>query len=122
MLIPHSDELVGYARSPLARWQRPKHDGRNHKEHPNEQRSHPVDQDKLGIQGSRVGPLQIWVKPISGGARAVALFNFVTDDVPQPILLRLKDVGFQGPVHARDLWAHKDLGLIHETFTVTPPA
>jgi alpha-galactosidase len=80
-----------------------------------------VDQDKLGIQGSRVGPLQIWAKPLSDGAKAVALFNFVTDDVPQPIPLRLKDIGFQGPVHARDLWAHKDLGLLHESYTVTPP-
>jgi len=80
-----------------------------------------IDQDRLGIQGSRVGPLQLWVKPLSGGAKAVALFNFVTDDVPQPILLRLKDVGFQGPVHARDLWAHKDLGLLHDSYSVTPP-
>ena len=67
-----------------------------------------VDQDKLGIQGFRVGPPQIWVKPLSGGAKAVALFNYVTDDVAEPLTLRLKDVGFNGPVHARDLWAHKD--------------
>jgi alpha-galactosidase len=80
-----------------------------------------VDQDKLGIQGFRLGPLQTWVRPLADGAKAVALFNFVTDDVPQPITVRLKDLGFSGPVHARDLWAHKDLGLINDSYTATPP-
>jgi alpha-galactosidase len=80
-----------------------------------------VDQDSLGIQGSRVGPLQLWAKPLSGGAKAVAIFNQVTDDEAEPVTLRLKDVGFNGPVHARDLWAHKDLGILHDTYTVTVP-
>jgi alpha-galactosidase len=37
-----------------------------------------VDQDPLGIQGTRVrndGSVQIWVKPLTGGARAVAMLN-----------------------------------------------
>jgi len=80
-----------------------------------------VDQDKLGIQGFRLSPPQIWVRPLADGAKAVALFNFVTDDVPQPITLRFKDLGFSGPVHARDLWAHKDLGILHDSYTVIPP-
>lgn len=80
-----------------------------------------IDQDKLGIQGSREGPLQVWMKPLSDGSKAVALFNFVTDDVPQPITVRFKDLGFSGPVHARDLWTHKQLGQLGESYTVTPP-
>lgn len=80
-----------------------------------------VDQDALGAQGLRLGPLQVWVRPLAGGAKAVALFNFVTDDVPQPITLRFKDVGFTGPVHVRDLWAHRDLGVLRDSYTVTPP-
>ncbi len=80
-----------------------------------------VDQDKLGSQGFRLGALQTWVRQLADGAKAVALFNFVTDDVPQPITLHLKDLGFSGPVHARDLWAHKDLGLLHNSYTVIPP-
>jgi len=79
-----------------------------------------VDQDKLGIQGSRIGPLQVWVKPLSDQSKAVALFNFVTDDVPQPITLHFKDIGLGGSVHVRDLWAHKDLGLVRDSYTVTP--
>ena len=80
-----------------------------------------VDQDKLGVQGRRVGPPQIWEKPLSGGAKAVALFNYVTDDEAEPFTLYFKDVGITGPVHARDLWAHKDLGVLHGSYTVTIP-
>jgi alpha-galactosidase len=80
-----------------------------------------VDQDKLGTQGHRVGPPQVWVRPLSHGQTAVALFNYVTDDEAEPLTLRLKDVGFDGPVHARNLWAHKDLGVLHDSYTVTIP-
>jgi alpha-galactosidase len=80
-----------------------------------------VDQDKLGIQGSRIGPLQIWMKPLSDGAKAVALFNFVTDDEAEPLTLKFKDLGFSSPVHVRDLWVHKDLGVLHDSYTVTVP-
>ena len=80
-----------------------------------------VDQDRLGAQARRVGPPQIWTRPLSDGATAVALFNYVTDDEAEPLTLRLKDVGFDGPVHARDLWEHKDLGILHDAYTVTIP-
>ena len=80
-----------------------------------------VDQDKLGIQGHRLGPPQIWVKPLTGGAKAVAVFNYVTDDEAEPLTVSLKTLGFSGPVHARDLWAHKDLGILHDSYTVTVP-
>ena len=80
-----------------------------------------VDQDSLGAQGFRLAPLQTWVRPLAGGARALAIFNFVTDDVPQPVTVRFKDLGFTGPVHARDLWAHKDLGVFQDSLTATPP-
>ncbi len=80
-----------------------------------------VDQDKLGAQGRRFGPPQVWVRELSGGAKALAIFNYVTDDEAEPQTVRLKDLGFDGPVHARDLWAHKDLGILRNTFTVTPP-
>jgi alpha-galactosidase len=41
-----------------------------------------IDQDKLGIQGIRIrreGLGQVWVKRLSGGARALALFNSGTN-------------------------------------------
>jgi alpha-galactosidase len=80
-----------------------------------------VDQDKLGIQARRLEPPQIWVRPLSGGEKAVAIFNYVTDDEAEPLTLQVRDVGFTGPVHARDLWAHKDLGVLRGSYTVTVP-
>jgi alpha-galactosidase len=80
-----------------------------------------VDQDQLGIQGHRVGPPQVWARPLSGGTVAVALFNFVTDDEAEPLTFRFKDIGFSGPVHVRDLWAHRDLGVLRGSYTVTVP-
>ena len=81
-----------------------------------------VDQDRRGIQGDRVsatGPFEIWMKPLEGGAKAVALFN--RSEAVYPITVQLKDVGFNGPVHARDLWAHKDLGTLQGSYTAVIP-
>jgi alpha-galactosidase len=80
-----------------------------------------VDQDRLGIQGHRLGPPQVWVRELSGGAMALAIFNYVTDDEAEPQTVKLKDLGFDGPVHARDLWAHRNLGILHDSYTVTVP-
>ena len=81
-----------------------------------------VDQDRLGQQGFRVratGPFEVWVKPLSGGAKAVALFN--RSEAAYPITVQLKDVGFNGSAKARDLWAHKDLGTLNGSYTATVP-
>lgn len=50
---------------------------------------------------------EIWTKPLQGGDRAVALFN--RSHYPYPITIQLKQVGFSGSVHARNLWTHKNL-------------
>jgi alpha-galactosidase len=81
-----------------------------------------VDQDKLGIQGDRVsatGPFEVWMKPLANNAKAVALFN--RQDYAYPITVRFNKIGVDGPVHARDLWAHKDLGTLHDSYTATVP-
>jgi alpha-galactosidase len=82
-----------------------------------------VDQDPLGRQGERAyadGPLEVWTKPLEGGAKAVALFNRLTGATR--ITLPLKDVGWQGPAAARDLWTHEDIGILRGETTVTVPA
>ena len=71
-----------------------------------------VDQDSLGVQGHRVakeGNSEVWIKPLSGGALAVLLFNRGT----APAMIRahaaqLPSVPGRGRI--RDLWAHKDRG------------
>ena len=81
-----------------------------------------VDQDALGKQGDRVsevGPYEVWMKPLSHGEEAVALFNRGTSDYP--ISFNLKEVGFTHPVHARDLWQHKDIAMIRDSYTAVVP-
>jgi alpha-galactosidase len=85
-----------------------------------------IDQDPLGKQGDRVyaqGPIEIWAKPLSGGRRAVAIFNF--DSYPMGtdgISMHLKEMGFGASATARDVWGAKDLGKIKDDYTVNLPA
>lgn len=73
-----------------------------------------VDQDPLGIQGrvvlDRGYGIQLWAKPLEGGAVAVTILNQRPDSMDAYI--RWDDVGLQpGPASVRDLWAHRDLGV-----------
>ncbi len=84
-----------------------------------------IDQDTLGKQGSRVyaeGPVEIWAKPLKGGAKAVAIFNFgETASEMRGIRLHLKEMGFAGAVTARDVWAAKELGKVKDDTKFTVP-
>ena len=82
-----------------------------------------VDQDALGKQGDRVsavGPYEVWMKPLANGEKAVALFNRGNSDYPMSF--HLKDAGFTQPVHARDLWTHKDVGMVNESYHALVPS
>jgi alpha-galactosidase len=83
-----------------------------------------VDQDPAGIQGRRVaqeGPLEVWMKPLADGSKAVGLFNrnyhegFTSD----PITVNFHDIGIDQKASVRDLWDHKDLGVFAGSFTAT---
>jgi alpha-galactosidase len=81
-----------------------------------------IDQDPLGKQGDRVsevGPVEIWAKPLKGGAKAIGLFN--RNDSALPITLKLSDVGFSAGAKAHDVWQAKDLGKLQGTYTTTVP-
>ncbi len=81
-----------------------------------------VNQDALGREGERAyaeGPLEVWSKPLEGGAMAVALFNRTTGAAR--MTLRLKDAGWQGRATARDLWRHEDAGELKDDSTWTVP-
>lgn len=72
-----------------------------------------IDQDRAGQQGDRVhaeGPLEVWAKPLSGGAKAVGLFNL--SDQPSYVEVKFAEVGVKGAVKTRDIWAAKDLGSL----------
>jgi len=73
-----------------------------------------VDQDKLGVQGHRVvkdGTNEVWVKPLTGGAVAVLLFNRGEQAATISATARQIGLAVSGRVRARDLWAHRDVRL-----------
>ncbi len=68
-----------------------------------------IDQDPLGIQGtllSSSGEGQVWVKPLSGGARAVALLN--RGSQPVTIATNALEVGMPhtGNYLVHNIWAN----------------
>jgi alpha-galactosidase len=70
-----------------------------------------VDQDPLGQQGQRVwkqGESEVWVKPLTGGPKAVLLFN--RSEAPATIRATAELVGAPARARVRDLWAHKNVG------------
>ena len=81
-----------------------------------------VDQDKLGVQGRRVsktGDQEVWVKPLSGGARAVLLFNRGKDPVDFGVTWDQLGIPPKQRAKLRDLWAHRDVGRRSGFFTAT---
>ena len=79
-----------------------------------------VDQDPLGIQGRRVrrdGALDVWVKQLKDGSRAVVLLNRGT--AGQTMTVDWEDLGYPAHLGAtvRDLWSHQDLGKFTGKFS-----
>jgi alpha-galactosidase len=80
-----------------------------------------IDQDPAGFQGDRLraeGPLEVWVRPLAGGARAVGLFN--RSDLPANMAIDFAELGVRGAVKARDVWAGQDLGAVSAYKAVVP--
>lgn len=70
-----------------------------------------VDQDKLGIEGSKKldeGNFEVWTKQLSGGDWAVILFNRGTDSVD--VNVTWSQFGLNDTYATRDLWLKTDLG------------
>lgn len=83
-----------------------------------------VDQDSLGVQGWLVAQpqpdLQVWMKPLRDGSRAVALFN--RTEAPAEIAVDWSAIGLApGQAAVRDLWAHADRGRFRDRFAATVP-
>lgn len=74
-----------------------------------------VNQDLLGIQGSKVSKqgsgecLEVWAGPLSGGKIVVALWNRCA--ISDYITAKWEDLGLEPNVSvvARDLWEHRNL-------------
>jgi len=73
-----------------------------------------VDQDPLGVQGrvvlDRGYGVQVWAKPLTDGAVAVALFNQREEEMEGSV--SWYEIGLEpGPATVRDLWAHEESGV-----------
>ncbi|MGD0778639.1 MAG: glycoside hydrolase family 27 protein [Candidatus Solibacter sp.] len=82
-----------------------------------------VDQDSLGRQGHPVfkqGLIEVWSKPLSHGATAVALFNRGTEE--QEVGVRWGDLQLKNVQSVRDLWRKTDLGDVGEGYKAIIPA
>ncbi|MGE0353142.1 MAG: glycoside hydrolase family 27 protein [Gemmatimonadales bacterium] len=84
-----------------------------------------VDQDSLGVQGTIVqawpSELQVWVKPLADGSRAVLLFNRAS--VASAITAHWSRVGITTrTARVRDLWAHTDSASVESRYTATVPS
>ncbi len=83
-----------------------------------------VGQDSLGVQGTlvqeRTPELQVWMKPLRDGSRAVVLFN--RSGLQTVITASWWRLRIAGPARVRDLWAHADLGTFTNRFSATVPA
>lgn len=81
-----------------------------------------VNQDRAGIQGCRIyqeGPLELWMKPLSDGSKAVGLFN--RNEHPMEMTVDFQNIGISGRASVRDLWSHQDLGSPQRDFTSNVP-
>jgi alpha-galactosidase len=74
-----------------------------------------IDQDSLGKQAAHIysdGEVEVWARPLAGGAMAVAVVNVGSDRYStHPFHLNLAKLGLHGAQQARDLWTGKTLEL-----------
>jgi alpha-galactosidase len=75
-----------------------------------------IDQDSLGSEGTRAyadGEVEVWTRPLSGGAMAMAVLNVGSDRVAtHPFHLSLAKLGLKGPENGTDLWTGNDVTLM----------
>jgi alpha-galactosidase len=63
--------------------------------------------------------ITIGAKPLADGSKAVGLFN--RGDGANPVIVSFKSLGLHNTAAVRDLWASKDLGTFHDSFTANVP-
>jgi alpha-galactosidase len=82
-----------------------------------------IDQDKLGQQGKQVwksGDQEIWTRPLSGGATAVAVFNRGKDEAK--VSVKWPELQLAKKKTVRDLWLHQDITTAGPEYLATVPS
>eukprot|EP00658_Telonema_sp_P-2_P036090 TRINITY_DN26160_c0_g1_i3.p1 TRINITY_DN26160_c0_g1~~TRINITY_DN26160_c0_g1_i3.p1 ORF type:complete len:113 (-),score=22.19 TRINITY_DN26160_c0_g1_i3:199-537(-) len=76
-----------------------------------------LNQDRAGVQGRVVdrqggqGELQVWSKSLQDGSVGVALYNH-GNSTAEVITADFGVVGLSESASCRDLWLHRDLGVL----------
>ncbi len=81
-----------------------------------------IDQDAAGKQGDRFsaeGPMEVWVRQLADGSKAVGLFN--RHFGPLDMQVDFHELGFKGAVKVRDVWAARDLGSMKDSYKAQVP-
>jgi alpha-galactosidase len=81
-----------------------------------------VDQDKAGKQGFQVwksGDQEIWTRSLTGGNKAVAIFNRAA--APATVSRPWTELGIGPKSKVRDLWEHKPIVVDGTEYSVTIP-
>ncbi|MBN1611564.1 MAG: hypothetical protein JW940_33325 [Polyangiaceae bacterium] len=81
-----------------------------------------VNQDPLGSRGKRLsqqGSTEVWARDLSGGRKAVALFNRGTQDAT--VTVTFSGLGVTGTPTVRDLWHKEDLAEATSQISVNVP-
>jgi alpha-galactosidase len=76
-----------------------------------------IDQDPLGQQATRAyadGEIEVWTRPLQGGALALAIFNVGSDRHAgsHPMHLSLSRLGLKSGQPAHDLWSNQVVTLV----------
>ena len=84
-----------------------------------------INQDKLGKQGVKVrdeGDLEVWVKQLSDGSRAVVLFN--RGETVENMSFSWTEIGYSNKLemNIRDLWKKKDMGKFSGKYSAEVPS
>ena len=82
-----------------------------------------INQDPLGKQASqvlKVGGLEIWMKELEDGSKAVGLFN--RNVSAEIIKVDWNTLGLKGKQIARDVWRQKDQGTFSDVYSAVVPA
>ncbi len=81
-----------------------------------------IDQDPLA-QGakcvSQTGGLEVWVKDLKDGSKAMGLFN--RSDADTQITAKWSDAGLSGKQRVRNVWEQKDLDVAVDQVTLPVP-
>jgi len=82
-----------------------------------------IDQDALAKPAARVWDkeeVQVWVKELSGGSKAIGIFNLGDHAVKRALPLSM--IGKAAQWKLRDCWRQKELGVFKGSFTADLPA